>query len=113
MLILISQSFASDYPNLKNMKEYTEATKKGNFIIKFYANWCDNCPKIDISLEESIIPPEVKIYQVDYDTATDIFSHLQVPGVPSILFLKDGKDVSKYAGVIDSSTIESNIEKYF
>jgi len=45
-----------------------------HILLFFHATWCPSCRALDADIIENAddIPPDVEIYKVDYDTATDL-----------------------------------------
>ena len=68
----------------------------GGLVIKFGAEWCGPCKKIDPVIRHwfSQFPPTIQTAVIDIDESFEIYAFLkskkQVNGVPVILFYKKG-----------------------
>lgn len=78
---------------LPNKKAFQEAldTNPGIIIIKFGAEWCGPCKKIEshVKILMNKMPSNVQNYIIDIDTSLEIYSFLKnkkmVNGIPAIL----------------------------
>ncbi len=64
-------------------------------IIKFQADWCPDCRRMDMFIGD--ILEEYKGYQwydVNRDELPDIADHYQVMGIPSLLVFKRGEKIA-------------------
>ena len=68
--------------------------------IKAYADWCQPCKNIAPIFAEmaDLYESEVKCASINVDTNPVATSHFGIRGLPTILFIKDGKVVSTLTG---------------
>lgn len=83
-------------------------------LVDFNAKWCGPCRKISPLLDdiETILDGKIKIVKIDADTNRDILTKYSVSGLPSLLIFKNGEPVERMVGLVQKTTILSNIEKY-
>jgi thioredoxin 1 len=55
--------------------------------------------------------PNVEFYKVDVDEHSELSSKWGVRGIPTVIFIKEGKEVDKFVGVKSESDISTLIEK--
>ena len=91
--------------------------KKGLAIVQMKAEWCDHCPEVseivDEISKEQICNPKgecVSSFRMDIDKAPKMADKLNIEGVPTILFLKNGKEVDRVMGT-DKSAIRKGLKK--
>jgi thioredoxin 1 len=70
-------------------------------VLDFGATWCGPCKKLEPILEEMSggFEGRVRFYKVDVGEAPETARKYGVMGVPTVIFLKDGKPVHRFAGV--------------
>lgn len=55
----------------------------------------------------------VEVLDVDDESSQDIASNLNIKGVPTLVFLKDGVEVNRTVGLISRQKLEHTIEKTY
>ena len=82
---------SDNYEEIKN--------SKGTVLLDFFATWCGPCkmlsPLIDQIAEEN---PDLVVGKVDVDEEEDLAAEYGVMSVPTLVVLKDGKEVNKSIG---------------
>lgn len=104
--------FAFEHLTVKNIDE---KTKKGNYIVDFYAIWCPPCAVIDKNLEsyDKEKKAELSIYKVDIDQQRALLKKYSVKSIPTLLYIKDGKVLDKIRGVKTLEDLVKYEKKYF
>ncbi len=94
---------AKDSTNVKrlNKKNYNTYTKNGLVLIDFWAAWCAPCKMIapilnEIAEKESSI---VTIAKVNVEYEKSLAAKFKVRNIPTMVLLKDGKEVKRFVGV--------------
>lgn len=84
-------------------------------LIDFYATWCGPCksiaPKI-VELSEKYAG-RVVIGKIDIDENPKTADRFDVDSIPTLLLLKNGKEIDRIVGSVPMSTIEKAIERAF
>lgn len=88
-------------------------TNPGLLIIKFGAEWCGPCKKIENNVKEwcSKMPKNVQTAIVDIDESFELYAYLKnkkmLKGIPGILMYKKNND----SYIFDDSVNTSNIDE--
>ncbi|MEK7171479.1 MAG: thioredoxin, partial [Patescibacteria group bacterium] len=77
-----------------------EETGKGLAVVDLYAEWCGPCRMMAPILEEVAKSYEgkVKMGKMNVDESPQTPGKFGVTGIPTIIFLKDGKEVDRLVG---------------
>lgn len=82
-------------------------------VVDFFATWCGPCkmlaPLVERKAEEHA---DVHFYKVDIDEENDLASRYKVMSVPTLIYLKAGKEVGKSVGLVSPADMENEISKH-
>ncbi len=92
--------------------EFTKETTKGNVILYFSAVWCMPCrvygPVVE---EESKTESKAKFIKVDVDKHQDVAMQFGIMSVPTLIFLKNGRQKNELIGAVGKTQLKGWIEK--
>ncbi len=94
-------------------ENFKEISKKGVVIVDFFATWCGPCKMIAPIFEK--VAGEfnnVTFIKVDVDKHEDLAREYGVMSIPTIVILKDGKEVEKNVGFMSDEALRGLIKKY-
>lgn len=74
-------------------------------IHKFSAEWCGPCKQLSVTLKT--IEADVTVIEHDIDQEMDLARDNNVRGVPTMILMKDGKEVSRLVGAKTKQEIEN------
>ena len=81
-------------------------------LIEFYSKVCGPCKMLAFVLKDiSKQKPDFPIYTIDFDENRELKERLGVKGFPTMLFFKDGKEVSRLEGLKQKPVITKAIDE--
>ena len=83
-------------------------------LVDFWAEWCGPCRMIAPIVEELAQEYHGKalVAKVNVDHSPSVSSRFGVRSIPTLLFIKDGKEVDKQVGVVGKKTIVERLNKH-
>ncbi|WP_291326177.1 co-chaperone YbbN [Desulfovibrio sp. UCD-KL4C] len=94
-----------------NTEEFDALDSAGPMMVEFYSKTCGPCKMLAFVLKDiDKMMPDFKIYTIDFDENQELKERLEVKGFPSMLFMKDGVEVSRLAGLKQKPAIVKEIE---
>ena len=96
--------------NSQNFEEEVLRSKKP-VLVDFYADLCVPCkmlsPIIDKVAEEN---EYIKVVKVNVDDAQDLAMKYQVMSIPTLVVIKEGKEINRSVGLIDKNQVVNMIK---
>lgn len=81
-------------------------------VIDVFATWCGPCkqmsPVVDALATE--LTGQFKIVKLNIDEERDLAAQFNISSIPTFVFIKDGKMVSKESGSMSKDSLKSKIE---
>ena len=90
------------------MKKYNELTNDLT-LVDFYATWCGPCRMLSPVLEEVTEIDVIKLY---VDEERELSLQYKINVVPTLILLKDKKEVSRKQGYMDLDELNNWINQY-
>ena len=85
---------------------FEKEVAEGNVLVDFWAPWCMPCrmlsPVVDEVGEEVA---DAKIAKINVDEQESLAARFNVMNIPTLIVLKDGKEVRRSVGVIPKEEI--------
>ena len=82
-------------------------------LVDFSATWCQPCktlaPTIDAVADE--YDGKIRVFKVDIDKAQNAAANFGILGVPTCVFLKEGREVDRFSGVQDLRAVKDRVDK--
>ena len=84
--------------NIENKKQLNEFINEDNVVVKYSAEWCGPCRRIQPLYEEQArIYTGINFGHVDVDQV-----HVRISSLPTFIFYKDGEIINKLSGASGS-----------
>lgn len=98
-----------DEPVVKTMKQETfdaESAQRA-MVVDFYADWCPPCRELAPLFEEVAeeLKGQVAFGKVNIAEGQDLFHRFDVTRLPTLVLLKDGKEVRRLVGLHDRAAL--------
>jgi thioredoxin 1 len=73
-------------------------------MVDFFADWCGPCKMLAPNLKamKDQLGEEIKVIKIDVDKNPSVAAQYQVRGVPTILLFKNGEQVWRQSGVLQT-----------
>lgn len=95
-----------------NTTEYDALDKKGATVVEFYSKTCGPCKMLAFVLKDIVKnDPDLRVCTIDFNENEELKNRCGVKGFPTMLFLKDGNEVSRLEGLKQKPAIIQEIEK--
>ena len=81
-------------------------------VVGFYAPWCGPCQVLGPTVDEiaASFDGRANVLKVNVDRETELAGRFIVMSIPTIVFLRDGKEVKRVTGAIPKGAFESTLE---
>ena len=98
-----------------NQESFEKAkAKEGVVLVDFWAGWCGPCKMLAPTIEELGIhfANQAIIGKVDVDAETEVARQYGIMSIPTVVILKDGKEVERVVGLQPKAIYEDLVNKH-
>ena len=75
-------------------------------LVDFYADWCGPCKMIAPIIEAVAKEKEnTKFVKINVDDAQELAMEYNVMSIPTLVLIKDGKEINRIVGLVDKSEL--------
>lgn len=94
-------------------EEFRQTSKEGLVLADFYSTTCGPCKMLAFVLADvdKACGDKVKIMKLDFDKNRDLAEEYKITGYPTLVLLKDGKEVKRMTGLQQKPAIVKMIEE--
>ena len=81
-------------------------------VVDFHATWCGPCKRLSPVLDELAGPltNQINFLKVDVDQCPELARRFVVEGVPTIVFLRNGKEVDRQVGFSSKDALRAHLK---
>ena len=83
-------------------------------LVDFYAEWCGPCKMMKPILEDvkAMKGEKVRVVKVDVDKHQELAAYYQIQSVPTLMIIKDGKQMWRQSGVLQAQELSELLAQY-
>lgn len=95
-----------------NRNKFKEEIQANNLVlVDFFATWCPPCKAISKVVEEFAKEnANIKVLKVNVDDEQELAIEFNVMSVPTLIVIKDGKEINRSIGFTTKESIENLIK---
>jgi thioredoxin 1 len=95
-------------------KNFQHQTKNRLVLVDFWAAWCAPCRMMAPVLNDvsSELPTDSYVGKVNIEQYQSLAQKFQVRNIPTLILLKNGKEVNRFVGVKSKEYLLEQIQKY-
>jgi len=106
-----------DFPNVKNLTQsnFKQYTTGGFVVVDFWAPWNEASKKM-VSILNNIAGEQeerLKVGKVNIDNQQAIAAKFKIRSIPTLIFLKNGKEVKRLSGAKNKKELQNEISEFF
>ena len=102
----------------KNIKQldstnFDEFVKEDKTVVDFWAAWCGPCRIMAPIFEDvaSVMKDKAKFGKVDVDENTYLAQRFQIVSIPTTIFFRDGKQISRVSGLMNREDLIKKLKE--
>jgi len=97
-----------------NPANFQQQTRTGLALVDFWASWCMPCKMMAPILNEVAdeIGSKARICKVNVEEHQQLSSKFSVRNIPTLILLKNGKEVDRFVGVKTKDFLIKQIDKH-
>ncbi len=92
---------------------FNDTVANGVTLVDFWAEWCGPCRMLTPIIDELVGDYDGKatISKVNVDEASELAQQFGVSSIPTLLVMKDGKEVNRFVGVTSKDNLSKALDE--
>lgn len=82
-------------------------------ILKFEAKWCVQCKVFSPIINDIVKNTDITLTNIDVEENELLTNQYNIRNLPTIIFLKDDKEVGRSTGILTKEALSNKIKEYF
>lgn len=93
-------------------ENFAEKTSQGLLLLDFWATWCGPCQMIGPMLDQVAEEENITVGKINVDEQRELAMQYEIEAIPTLIVMKDGKEVDRSVGMLDKTEIKTFYAKY-
>lgn len=93
-------------------ENFAEKTSQGLMLLDFWATWCGPCQMIGPMLDQVAAEENIQIGKINVDEQRELAMQYEIEAIPTLVVMKDGREVDRSVGMLDKTEIKTFYAKY-
>ena len=93
-------------------ENFAEKTSQGLLLLDFWATWCGPCQMIGPMLDQVAEEENITVGKINVDEQRELAMQYEIEAVPTLVVMKDGREVDRSVGMLDKTEIKTFYAKY-
>jgi thioredoxin 1 len=88
---------------------FKQAVEQGTVLLDFFSQSCGPCKMMNPIIEELAeeLSSQLKVFKIDIEGAEQVVQQFSITHVPTLIVLKDGKEVDRTIGLKDMDDLKA------
>ena len=93
-------------------ENFAEKTSQGLLLLDFWATWCGPCQMIGPMLDQVAEEENITVGKINVDEQRALAMQYEIEAIPTLVVMKDGREVDRSVGMLDKTEIKTFYAKY-
>lgn len=100
--------------HVSSSSEFDRVIASGDVVVKFSATWCGPCKAMEPLVKAAAQDfKHITFIEIDTDQQRDLMHRYGVRSIPTMIFLRDGKEVKRLTGSMSKTRLHDELNQIF